>query len=130
MTKAKYCAVAALILAGCFTAAAQTATASGQEPPLVADKGTTIQANCIDENDHHVMRRKQPMFMIEFTNKCEQRFTCKVFAYITSARGASHGRGTIVLAPQSHGAAASGSYAFKTKSNGGNSISDRECRVF
>jgi len=129
MTKAaKYLAVAALMLAGCLSATAQNTPATGQEPSPVADAGTTAQANCIDENDHYKMSGKQPMFVIELTNKCEQRITCKVFAYINSARGPAQGRGTIVLAPKSRGAAAKNTYTMKTKMVGGNSISDRECR--
>jgi hypothetical protein len=129
---AKWLAAVALLLSGCIAVAAQNAPASGQdkgqEPPPVADAGTTAQANCINENDHYKMSGRQPMFVIELTNKCEQRITCKVFAYINSARGPAQGRGTIVLAPKSRGAAAKSTYTMKTKMVGGNSISDRECR--
>ena len=63
---------------------------------------------------------------IELTNSCEQRMKCRVFAYITSAKGAAQGRGTIVLAPKSRGAAAKNSYAMKARC-GGSSQSAREC---
>ena len=55
---------------------------------------------------------------------------CKVFVYITSAKGPAQGRGIIVLAPKSRGAAAKNSYTMKAKMNGGSSQSTRECRVF
>ena len=128
MTKAKCAAVAALILGGCFAAAAQTAPPA--EPPPVADAGTTGQLKCISEEDHYVRLGKGVGFRIELTNKCEQRITCKVFVYITSAKGAAQGRGTIVLAPKSRGAAAKNSYTMKAKMNGGSSQSTRECRVY
>ncbi len=128
MTKAKCVAVATLILGGCFAAAAQTEPAA--EPPPVADAGTTGQSKCISEEDHYVRLGKGVGFRIELTNKCEQRIKCKVFAYITSAKGAAQGRGTIVLAPKSRGAAAKNSYTMKAKMNGGSSQSARECRVF
>ena len=126
MTKTRLLA-AAFLLAGCFSALAQNAP--GQEPPPVAEKGITAQSSCIDENDGRQMRGKQPMFVIQLTNKCEQRIACKVFAYVTSAKGTAQGRGTITLAAKSRGAAATGSYSFKAKSTNGNSISDRECRA-
>lgn len=121
---------AALILSACFAAAAQTQTAAtGQEPPQ-ADAGTTGQSKCIDEDDHYRMRGKQPTLVIELANRCEQRLKCRVFAYVTSAKGAAQGRGTVVLAPKSHGAAAKQSYTMKVKMIGGSSQSARECKVF
>jgi hypothetical protein len=131
----KLLAAAALILAGGIAAHAQSvsqtlsAPAPGQEPPPVADKGTTGQLNCISEDDHYVSLGKGVGFRIEMTNQCEQRIACKVFVYITSAKGAAQGRGTIVLAPKSRGAAAKGAYTMKAKMNGGSSQSTRECRA-
>lgn len=132
---AKLLAASVLILAGCLAANAQSvsqtlsAPAPGQEPPPVADKGTTGQLKCIAEDDHYVSLGKGAGFRIELTNQCEQRMTCKVFVYITSAKGPSQGRGTIVLAPKSKGAAAKGAYTMKAKMNGGSSQSTRECRA-
>ena len=74
MTKAGYVIAAALMLGGCFAAAAQNAP--GQEPPPVADKGITVQAKCIDENDGYITHNGRPMFVIQLENKCEQRLTC------------------------------------------------------
>ncbi len=125
MTKARILALAVLLCA----APAFAQNAPGQEPPPKADPGTTVQASCIDENDHYARNGKQPMFVIELTNKCEQRITCKVFAYITSAKGTAQGRGTIVLAAKSAGAAAKNSYTFQARMNGGNSQSTRECKA-
>jgi hypothetical protein len=131
----KLLATAALILAGCLATNAETvsqtlsAPAPGQEPPPVADKGTTGQLNCITEDDHYVSLGKGVGFRIELTNQCEQRITCMVFVYITRAKGPALGRGTIVLAPKSRGAAAKGAYTMKAKMNGGSSQSTRECRA-
>jgi hypothetical protein len=120
----------ALILSGCLAAArAQTAPAARQEPPPVADPGTTGQSKCIEENDGFKMRGKQPIFMIELANKCEQRIKCKVFVYMTSAKGASQARGTIVLGARSSGTAAKKSFTMRTKMNGGSAQSARECRA-
>ena len=120
----------ALILSGCLgTAQAQTAPAPGQEPPPVADPGTTGQRKCIDENDGFKMRGKQPTFVIELANKCERRIKCKVFVYMTSAKGASQARGTLVLGAKSSGASAKKSFTMRAKMNGGSSQSARECRA-
>jgi hypothetical protein len=127
MTKAKCAAVAVLMLGGCFVAAAQTAPPA--EPPPKADAGTTGQLKCISEEDNYVRLGKGVGFRVELTNQCEQRITCKVFVYITSAKGPAQGRGTIVLAPKSAGAAAKNSYTMRAKMNGGSSQSARECRV-
>jgi hypothetical protein len=130
MTKARYVVAAALMLGGCFAAAAQNAPDAGQtppkaEPPPVADKGTTVQSKCIDENDGYIRRAGQPMFVIQLENKCEQRLTCKVYAYVTSAHGVSQGRGTIKLAAKSKGV-----FTMPAKAMGGNSQSDRQCRAY
>ncbi len=75
------------------------------------------------------MRGKQPMFVIQLENKCAQRLSCKVFAYVTSAKGAVQGRGTLLLGAKSAGAAAKKSFTMRARMMGGNSQSTRECRV-
>jgi hypothetical protein len=120
----------ALILSGCLAAAqAQTAPAPGQEPPPAADSGATAQGKCIEENDGFKMRGKQPIFVMELANKCEQRIKCKIFIYMTSAKGPSQARGTIVLGAKSSGAGAKKSFTMRSKMNGGSAQSARECRA-
>ncbi len=126
---------AALIL--CVTAAlaaAQTAPAvdpnKAQEPPPVADKGTTVQLKCIGEegqtlgHDGHLFRR------IGLTNKCEQRLRCQAYAAAFGAQGVQRGQAVLILAAKSTGAAATGSYRFRIKEGGGMLTSMRHCRVF
>ena len=125
MTNARYVVAAAVMLGGCFSAAAQNAP----EKPPVADKGTTAQGNCIDENDGYVMKGKRPAFVIQLDNKCEQRIVCKVFANVSSAKGNALGHGTIRLAPKSQGAAAKNTWSMPVKMIGGSSQSARECRA-
>jgi hypothetical protein len=102
MTQAAKCIAAALILGFAAAAQAQTAAPAG-EPAPKAEAGTTAQSKCISEDDNYVRLGKGVGFRIALTNKCEQRITCKVFVYITSAKGPAQGRGTIVLAPKSTG---------------------------
>ena len=120
---------AALILCGCLTAASAQ-NAAGQEPAPQAEPGTTAQSACISENDGWTRQGRGIVFSVELTNKCEQRLQCRVFAYVTSAKGAAQGHGTLRLAPKSKGQAAAQSWSMKVKMSGGSSQSARECRVF
>jgi hypothetical protein len=127
--------VAALILCGCFVAKAQAAPDAGQQPPAtepapVADKGTTSQFNCIDQDEKYVGSGKHVFYRLELTNKCEQRLKCAVFAYLVSAKGPSQGHATLVLAAKSKGAAATQVFELKSKSMGGMGTASRECRVY
>jgi hypothetical protein len=132
MTKAQCLAVAALILCGNFAlpAVAQNAPAAGQEPPPVADPGTTSQYNCISDEGKYIGHGKSVVYRIELTNKCEQRLKCRVFAYTISSKGPAHGNTTLILAPKSRGAAATQAYPLKVKAVGGLATVSRECRVF
>jgi hypothetical protein len=125
MTKAGLIVAAALLSA----THAFAADASGQEPP-VADKGSTAQENCIVENDGYTTRNGKPMFTIQLENKCAQRLVCKVYAYVTSPRGAVQGHGTIRLAAKADGATPKGTFVMPAKMTRGNSQSDRECRPY
>jgi hypothetical protein len=128
-------AVAALLLCGCFAAAAQNAPAAGQqppaavEPPPVADKGTTSQWVCIDEQTKYTGSGKHLFYRIELTNKCEQRLKCAIFAYLVSGKGPSRGHTTLILAPKSQGSAATKVFEVKIKSMGGLGTVTRECRA-
>lgn len=120
-----------LVLALCISlpALAPAQNAPAAEPPPQAEAGTTVQAKCINENDGYKLVGKTPHFVIELENKCEQRMACRVFAYVTSAKGAAQGRGTLVLAQASRGAAAKKSFTMRVKMIGGSSQSTRECHV-
>ena len=120
---------AALILCGCFTGASAQNAAS-QEPPPQAEPGMTAQSACIAQNSSWARQGRGIAFAIELTNKCEQRLKCRVFAYVTSAKGAAQGHGTLLLAPKSKGAAATQRWSMKVKMAGGSAQSARECRVF
>lgn len=117
---------AALILSGCIAGAALAQNAPEQATP---DKGTTIQAKCIEENDGYKMVGKHPMFVIELENKCAQRMLCKVFANVSSAKGNALGSGTLILAGKAKGPAAKKSFTMRVKMLGGSSQSTRECRA-
>ena len=121
MSKATWFAAAALLLAGCFTASAQNDT--GQTPPKaepapVADKGTTAQLDCVDENNKHMGEGHRLFFRIAMTNKCEHRLTCQVFVASYSSKGVSLGHTTLVLAAKSKGAPPQ-TFDFKVKGAGG-----------
>ena len=126
MTKTRIFAAALCLCASLTCAAAQNAPAAA---PPVADKGTTVQLNCIDEqgetrgDDGHLVRT------IKLTNKCEQRLRCQAYAAAFGAQGVQRARAVLILAPKSKGAAATKTYTFKIKENGGMLTSTRHCRV-
>lgn len=126
MTKAGLIVAAALLSA----THAFAADAPGQERPPVADKGATAQENCIVENDGYITRNGKPMFVIQLENKCAQRLTCKVYAYVTSPRGAVQGHGTIRLAAKTTDALPKATFAMPAKMTRGNSQSDRTCQPY
>ena len=126
MTKAGLIVAAALLSA----TYAFAEDAPGQERPPVADKGSTAQENCIVENDGYTTRNGKPMFVIQLENKCAQRLTCKVYAYVTSPRGAVQGHGTIRLAAKANGEAPKGTFVMPAKMTRGNSQSDRACQPY
>jgi len=121
-----------LAMAVGFASAGHAEDADGQkaEPPPVPDRGTTAQPNCIDEKGDYTKRGNSLFFLMKLENKCEARMKCAVFVYKINARGAAHGRSTLILGPKSDGAVATKTYALKVKGAGGFSTSDRECRVF
>jgi hypothetical protein len=117
----------ALILSGCLALAARAEDAPKAEPAPVAEPGTTAQSDCLTQNSGE---GRGIGFTIELTNKCEQRLRCRMFAYVTSAKGAALGRGTLVLAPAAKGGAATKHWSMPVKMSGGSAQSARECRVF
>ena len=132
MTKTAWFAAAALLLPGCFTVSAQNdpgQTPPKAEPAPVADKGTTSQLDCVDENNKHMGEGHRLFFRIAMSNKCEQRLKCAVFVAAYSSKGVSIGRTTLVLTAKSKGAPPQ-IFDFKVKGAGGMTSSSRECRVF
>jgi hypothetical protein len=119
---------AALILCGSYACAnAQNAPVA---PPPVADKGTTVQINCIDEEGETLGKDGHLVRAIKLTNKCEQRLRCQTYAAAYGAQGVQRGQAVLILAPESKGPAAARTYKFKIKEGGGMLTSTRHCRVF
>jgi hypothetical protein len=117
-----------LTAAAFLLCAAPTFAQTAAEPPPKAEKGTTLQLNCVDESNHDVGAAMRSIYRIELSNKCEQRLQCKIFAYAITGKGPSKGRATLVLAPKSHGAKPQ-FYDFKIDGTGGMTTVSRECKV-
>ena len=105
-----------LVLGTGFAAAAAAETA----PSLVSE--------CIATSGDYVTRGKAVTYVITLENKCEQRLKCIVDAYVVGAKGPASGHTTMILAPQSQGAAAKKSYAMKVKAAGGMAQLSRDCK--
>jgi hypothetical protein len=130
MTKIHFFA-AVLILCGSYACAnAQNAPVAPAAPPPVADKGTTVQLNCIDEEGETLGDYRHLVRAIKLTNKCEQRLRCQTYAAAYGAQGVQRGKAVLILAPKSKGVAAAKTYKFKIKEGGGMLTSTRHCRVF
>lgn len=101
-------------------------SALAEEPPK-ATPGWGAQSACLDEQDIFT-NDKGPHFIVTLTNKCEARLTCRVWGYIVTARGPTHGATVMYLAPKSAGAAAAGTYAFRVKIAGGSAEIAHRCK--
>jgi hypothetical protein len=113
---------------GLVLCGAVTASARADDAPKAAPRAGA-QSRCISENDGWVRKGRRVDFAIELTNKCEQRLKCRVFAYVTSAKGAAQGRGTLVLAPAAKGQATKKTWTMRVKMSGGSAQTARECRI-
>ena len=129
MTKAICAAGATLLLCGILTGAALAQNATGQEPPKAAAEPTAPN-DCIAEQADFKLRGKQPIFEIVLENKCERRLRCRVDVYVTSARGAAQGHGTLLLPPAAKGQSTSKRWSLPVKMTSGSAQSSRDCRVF
>ncbi len=57
---------------------------------------TTAQSPCITQDTGWNERGKHRVDLyIELTNACREPVICRVFAYVTTAKGAAQGRGTL-----------------------------------
>jgi hypothetical protein len=123
-------AIAAFCLCAAFAAAASAGeTDKPADAPPPAAGNEAVEPNCIDMNGDYRTRGKVITYVISIENKCEKRFRCQVFAYLTSARGPSSGHAILTLGPASGGAAAKGSYAMKAKLASGTAQLSRQCKV-
>lgn len=68
-------------------------------------------------------------FTIELTNTCATGIKCRVFAYVTSAKGAKQGGGTITLPPGPKGQETKKSWSMRVKMAGGSAQTARECKA-
>lgn len=108
-------------------AAAQSATSAGTPP--APDSGVTAQTQCIDDSSGFQSKNGRNLFVISIANKCDKRLTCKIYAYVVTARGPASAKTTLILAPASADAVAKQTYAMRVKSPGGTAQISRECRV-
>jgi hypothetical protein len=112
--------------------AAPTAAAPAKEAaaPPMPEPGSGPQDKCIAQKEGFTRLGKGIGYAMQLTNKCEARLKCKVYAQLSSAKGSSRGHGTLILAPQSKGAAATKTFAMRAKMAGGMIQLSRACKVF
>jgi hypothetical protein len=120
-------AVTLAVLLTSFTAAkAQTAPATGQEPPAKAEEAKPA---CITDTSGFKMQGKTPVYEMTLQNTCAQRIKCKVYLNVETARGSTRGEATLVLEGRGQGEPPTKSYALKVKMLSGMAQGARECKV-
>lgn len=119
----------ALLLSLSLATLARAEDAPGQERPPQPEPGTTGQSACIKQETGWLRDGRRTFMAIELSNRCDARITCRVFAYITSAKGAAQGRGRLVLAPASKGKAATKQWKLRVPMAGGSAQTTRECKA-
>jgi hypothetical protein len=120
------CVYAALILGFATLAQAQTAPATGQEPPAKAEEA---KAACITDTSGFKMHGKTPVYEMTLQNTCAQRIKCRVYLNVTTARDQVRGEATLVLDGRKQGAPPTKSYALKVRMLSGMAQGARGCRV-
>ncbi len=121
--------VGALLLTLALTTLARAEDAPGQQRPPRPEPGTTGQSACIKQETGWLRDGRRIFMAIALTNRCEARITCRVFAYVTSAKGAAQGHGRLALAPASKGKAATKQWKLRVKMAGGSAQTTRECKA-
>lgn len=106
-----------------------TAAARAEEAPPRPEPGVTGQSKCLSENSGWMRDGRHIAFTLELTNTCEARIKCRVFAYVTSAKGATRGEGTLTLPPGSKGQETKKTWSMRVKMAGGSAQTARECRA-
>jgi hypothetical protein len=120
-------------LAGAAFAAALLTTAAAADEPAAkpaTKPAAAAPAKCVTQKDGYTHRGKRVAYAIRLTNTCERRMKCRVYAYVISAKGASRGQTTLILAPKSRGAAATKVYEMRVKMASGIAQVARECRAY
>jgi hypothetical protein len=119
----------ALLLGLSLATLARAEDAPGQERPPQPEPGTTAQSACIKQETGWLRDGRNIFMAIALTNRCEARITCRVFAYVTSAKGAAQGHGRLALAPASKGKAATKQWKLRVPMSGGSAQTTRECKA-
>ena len=115
------------VLAILCVLAATTACAEDAKPKPEA--GTTAQTACISQDTGWTRRGKTGIDLnVDLANRCAEPIDCRVFVYVTTAKGAAQGRGHLHLAGAGEPRAKQ-RFTMRVPMAGGSVQSARECRA-
>lgn len=118
------------LLFAALTLCVPLVAARAEDAPVPkAEPGVTAQSKCISEDTGWTGEGRKIRLVVQLTNTCEQRITCRVFVYATSAKGVSQGKGTLTLGPGAKGQETKKSWSMTVKMAGGSVQTARECRT-
>lgn len=119
-------AVVTVLALSAAIAAARAEDAPARPKP---EPGVTSQSPCLSENSGWTRNGRRIAFTVALGNKCDARIRCRVFAYVTSAKGARQGEGVLTLRPGSPGQETKNSWSMRVPMAGGSAQTARECRA-
>ncbi len=113
----------------CVLGAAAAARAEDAKPPPKPEPGTTDQSACITHDIGWTRRGRNAIDLnVDLANLCAEPIDCRVFVYVTTAKGAAKGSGLLRLAGAGEPRAKQ-RFTMKVPMSGGSVQSARECKV-
>ena len=111
----------------CMMFAAAAARAEDAKPKPEA--GTTAQSACIGQDTGWTKRGASGIDLnVDLANRCAEPVDCRVFVYVTTAKGAAQGRGLLHLAGAGSPRAKQ-RFTMRVPMAGGSVQSARECKA-
>lgn len=105
------------------------AWAEDAKPAPKAEPGTTAQSACIAQDTGWTRRGSNGIDLnVDLANRCAEPIDCRVFVYVTTAKGAAKGSGSLRLSGAGQPRAKQ-RFTMKVPMAGGSVQSARECRV-
>jgi hypothetical protein len=93
------------------------------------EAGTTAQSACVSQDTGWTRRGKSGIDLnVDLANRCAEPIDCRVFVYVTTAKGAAKGSGRLRLAGAGEPRAKQ-RWTMPVPMAGGSVQSTRECRV-
>lgn len=93
-----------------------------------ADAAASGISACLDENGDFTTDGASNSYVFTLTNKCGKRIKCTIDAYVTGAKGADSGHGTLIIEPKAKRSASKKSFSMRVKQAAGTAQVSRGCK--